>query len=60
MSDGVLLSSSYEYPGRYTRGDIGFCDPTLAVTATGRSMTFQALNDRGELILAATNHAVAS
>ncbi|MGH2758166.1 MAG: hypothetical protein ACRDKJ_01235, partial [Actinomycetota bacterium] len=24
---GVLLASSYEYPGRYTRWDIGFVDP---------------------------------
>ena len=24
---GVLLASSYEYPGRYTRWDMGFVDP---------------------------------
>ena len=24
---GVLLASSYEYPGRYTRWDIGFVNP---------------------------------
>ena len=24
---GVLLTSSYEYPGRYTRWDIGFVNP---------------------------------
>jgi len=25
---GVLLASNYEYPGRYTRWDMGFVDPT--------------------------------
>ena len=29
---GVLLSSSYEYPGRYTRWDLGFADPLLYST----------------------------
>ncbi len=24
---GVLLTSSFEYPGRYTRWDMGFVDP---------------------------------
>jgi len=33
---GVLLASSYEYPGRYTRGDMGFIDPPLAIVARGR------------------------
>ena len=29
---GVLFSSSFEFPGRYTRWDMGFVDPPLAVT----------------------------
>jgi hypothetical protein len=33
---GVLLASSYEYPGRYTRWDMGFVDPPLALVAQGR------------------------
>ncbi|MDX1431279.1 MAG: anthranilate synthase component I [Gammaproteobacteria bacterium] len=48
---GVLLTSSFEYPGRYTRWDIGFVDPPLAFTARGREFTFDALNARGELLL---------
>ena len=36
---GVLLSSSYEYPGRYTRWDMGFVRPPLAVTAVGGEIT---------------------
>ena len=30
---GVLFSSSFEFPGRYTRWDMGFVDPPLAFTA---------------------------
>ncbi len=48
---GVLLSSSYEYPGRYTRWDMGFVDPPLAVTSCRELVTFQALNARGEVLL---------
>jgi anthranilate synthase len=33
---GVLLTSSYEYPGRYTRWDMGFVDPPLVLTARER------------------------
>ena len=29
----VLLASSFEYPGRYTRWDIGFVDPPLEITS---------------------------
>ena len=34
---GALLTSSYEYPGRYTRWDLGFIDPPLVFTARGRT-----------------------
>jgi anthranilate synthase len=30
---GCLLASTYEYPGRYTRFDLGFSRPPLAITA---------------------------
>ena len=50
---GVLLASSYEYPGRYTRWDMGFVDPPLAVTARGRAVRIDALNGRGALLLPA-------
>jgi anthranilate synthase len=48
---GVLLSSGTEYPGRYTRWDIGFADPPLGLTARGRQVTVTALNARGRVLL---------
>lgn len=50
---GVLLTSSFEYPGRYTRWDIGFVDPPLVLEARGREAHFSALNDRGRVLIAA-------
>ena len=47
----VLLSSSYEYPGRYTRWDMGFVDPPLVITSHGDKVDVEALNSRGELLL---------
>jgi len=49
---GVLLASSYEYPGRYTRWDMGFVDPPLALTARNRDFRLEALNARGRVLLA--------
>ncbi|WP_010138452.1 anthranilate synthase [Oceanicola sp. S124] len=48
---GVLLSSNYEYPGRYTRWDFGFSEPPILVEARGRQMRIAALNGRGEVLL---------
>jgi anthranilate synthase len=48
---GVLLASSFEYPGRYTRWDIGFVNPPLQISAWGRRMVIAALNKRGEVLL---------
>ncbi|MBT9383107.1 anthranilate synthase [Pseudooceanicola sp. CBS1P-1] len=48
---GVLLSSNYEYPGRYTRWDFGFAEPPVIVEARGRAMRIGALNARGEVLL---------
>ena len=48
---GVLLSSSYEYPGRYTRWDMGFVDPPMVLTSQGDIVTAEALNPRGEVLL---------
>ena len=55
---GVLLSSSYEYPGRYTRWDMGFVDPPLVVTSLSDQVQIQALNQRGELLLAPVREAL--
>jgi anthranilate synthase len=48
---GVLLASSYEYPGRYTRWDMGFVNPPLALVARGRHLRLSALNERGRALL---------
>jgi len=50
---GALLASSYEYPGRYTRWDLGFVDPPVALTARGRRFRAEALNPRGRVLLPA-------
>jgi anthranilate synthase len=55
---GVLLASSYEYPGRYTRWDIGFVDPPLQLVAREREFTVSALNERGRLVLPAVAEAI--
>jgi anthranilate synthase len=48
---GVLFSSSFEFPGRYTRWDMGFVDPPLVFTASGRRFSIDALNERGHVLL---------
>ena len=48
---GVLLSSDFEYPGRYTRWDMGFCDPPLVLEARAREFRLEALNERGAVLL---------
>ena len=48
---GAVLASSYEYPGRYTRWDMGFADPPLALIGRGRRLRVEALNARGEVLL---------
>ncbi|HUC71705.1 MAG TPA: anthranilate synthase component I [Stellaceae bacterium] len=50
---GVLFSSSFEFPGRYTRWDMGFVDPPLAFTARGRNFAIEALSSRGRVLLPA-------
>ena len=53
---GVVLTSTYEYPGRYTRWDIGFIDPPLVITSRDRTVRIESLNERGELLRAALTH----
>ena len=55
---GALLASSYEYPGRYTRWDMGFVDPPLALVARGRRLRVEALNPRGLVLLPAIAQAL--
>ncbi len=56
---GVLLASSYEYPGRYTRWDMGFVDPALVLVARGRNVAIEALNPRGVVLLSPIARALA-
>mmetsp|Transcript_1234 Transcript_1234/g.5237 ORF Transcript_1234/g.5237 Transcript_1234/m.5237 type:complete len:819 (-) Transcript_1234:34-2490(-) len=48
---GVLLASSYEYPGRYARWTLGFQNPMLSFTGRDRSFRIQAENRRGAVFL---------
>ena len=50
---GVMLSSRYEYPGRYTRWDIGFVNPPISIEAVANKITISALNERGQVLLPA-------
>ncbi|MGK7872904.1 MAG: anthranilate synthase [Xenococcaceae cyanobacterium] len=48
---GGLLTSSYEYPGRYKRWAIGFVNPPLELVTRDRSFTIKAHNERGMVLL---------
>src|SRR5690606_10546048 len=48
---GVLLSSTFEYPGRYRRYDIGFVNPPVMNTARAGMVEMRALNARGQILL---------
>lgn len=50
---GVVLSSGVEYPGRYTRWDIGFINPPLMIEGRGFALRMRALNERGSIPLRA-------
>ncbi|EST12307.1 anthranilate synthase component I [Sporolactobacillus laevolacticus] len=49
---GVLFSSAYHFPGRYSRWDIGFINPPLELTSKKNNFQIKALNDRGEVVIA--------
>lgn len=48
---GALLSSSYEYPGRYKRWAIGFINPPLELSTREHTFKLLAHNGRGKLLL---------
>ncbi|WP_414752494.1 anthranilate synthase [Anabaena sp. CCY 9910] len=48
---GGLLTSSYEYPGRYKRWAIGFINPPLQLTTRENAFTISSLNPRGQVLL---------
>jgi anthranilate synthase len=49
---GVVLSSGTTVPGRYESFDLGFSDPPLLLQTTGAHFALQALNPRGEVLIA--------
>ena len=57
---GVVLTSSYEFPGRYARWSLGFVDPPLEISGRGQELKIVALNARGRLILPAIQTAMES
>jgi anthranilate synthase len=57
---GVLLSSSYEMPGRYTRWSMTLVNPPIEIVTRGPNFTITALNDRGEVLLPALSAAIAA
>jgi anthranilate synthase len=48
---GVLFSSNYNYPGRYTCWDIGFVNPPISISCIGLNFRIVALNLRGKIML---------
>lgn len=50
---GVVLSSGYDYPGRYTRWDVGLKRPILELVSRDRHVDIRALSARGLVVLPA-------
>ncbi|MTH97037.1 anthranilate synthase [Roseibium sp. RKSG952] len=55
---GAVLSSSYEYPGRYTRWDMALVNPPIVLETAGRNVEIRALNDRGRVLIPAIKRAL--
>src|ERR1700751_4266070 len=49
---GVVLSSGTTVPGRYESFDLGLSDPPLVLETAGPNFSLQALNVRGEVLIA--------
>lgn len=49
---GVVLSSGTTVPGRYESFDLGFSDPPLKLETTGFNFALEALNARGQVLIA--------
>jgi anthranilate synthase len=48
---GAYFCSSFEYPGRYTRWDMGFKDPPIKIRTWGRDFTIEALRQKGTILI---------
>lgn len=49
---GVVLSSGTTVPGRYESFDLGFSDPPLKLETSGVNFRLEALNARGQVLIA--------
>jgi anthranilate synthase len=49
---GGLLTSNYEYPGRYKKWAIGFVNPPLEISTREDTFSIKALNQRGLILIA--------
>ena len=47
---GGILTSSYEFPGRYARWTVGFTSPMIEIEGKGMNFEIRALNSRGEIV----------
>jgi anthranilate synthase len=48
---GGLLTSNYEYPGRYKKWAIGFVNPPLEISTREDKFSIKALNQRGLILI---------
>ncbi len=48
---GGLLTSNYEYPGRYKKWAIGFVNPPLEISTREDTFSLKALNQRGLILI---------
>jgi anthranilate synthase len=48
---GGLLTSNYEYPGRYKKWAIGFVNPPLEISTRENTFSIKALNQRGLILI---------
>ncbi len=51
VTKGVYLASDTDYPGRYSRWDIGFDAPPVEILGFADHTEFHSLNKRGEVLL---------
>ena len=47
---GIYLSSGYEFPGRYSRWDVGAVAPPIEIVARGRDIVIRTLSPRGQVL----------
>ena len=48
---GAIFSSGFDFPGRHSRWDTGFINPSLEFISRGKNFTLAALHDQGSAIL---------